>query len=236
MKGAGVDKGITDKSATEASLDEVLSSIKDMVTGPEPPVLDLTDMIAEDGSVIKLEKNKVKSINNPDMKSFLRLIQENADVAFSDSQKNKTNHSDGKNIGDASGDSNKELAAIASDSESSAKLPGSRIETSVLLTSESLMNDREPDYRLFGDPDEDRLDSGKFRVNRAKNATAHPKSAACGCDVIHRHKIEKNDEAAISSALMNFISPMIVQWIKDNLPAIVGKIAEDEVKKILGGK
>jgi hypothetical protein len=69
---------------TEMSLDEVLSSIKKMVMDEEPPVLELTDVISKDGSINKVNKDSVAPIKsadskNPDMSSFLRLIQENAD-------------------------------------------------------------------------------------------------------------------------------------------------------------
>jgi len=58
---------------SEMSLDEVLSSIKKMVVDSEPPVLDLTDMVAEDGSVVKVgEESSANGIGD-----FLRLAQEN---------------------------------------------------------------------------------------------------------------------------------------------------------------
>lgn len=62
----------------EMSLDEVLSSIKKMVIDEEPPVLELTDMISNDGSIVKIQKN-TKDGKNQDMGSFLKLIQENQD-------------------------------------------------------------------------------------------------------------------------------------------------------------
>ncbi|MDR2068178.1 MAG: DUF2497 domain-containing protein [Holosporaceae bacterium] len=68
---------MTDAKA-EMSLDEVLSSIKKMVMDDEPPVLDLTDMVAQDGTVVKVKKCDQEE-KNPDMSSFLRLIQEDAE-------------------------------------------------------------------------------------------------------------------------------------------------------------
>jgi cell pole-organizing protein PopZ len=73
-----------DEKKTEMSLDEVLSSIKKMVMDEEPPVLELTDVISGDGSIVKASKNVEthqlgSGGKNPDMSSFLRLIQENAD-------------------------------------------------------------------------------------------------------------------------------------------------------------
>ncbi|MDR2157959.1 MAG: hypothetical protein LBO02_01425 [Holosporaceae bacterium] len=65
---------MVDKNS-EMSLDEVLSSIKKMVIDDEPPVLDLTDMIKPDGSIVKI---KAVDVENPDMSSFLKLVQENA--------------------------------------------------------------------------------------------------------------------------------------------------------------
>ncbi|MDR1235710.1 MAG: hypothetical protein LBJ96_01755 [Holosporaceae bacterium] len=63
---------MTDKNS-EMSLDDVLSSIRKMVMDNEPPVLDLTDMVKPDGSIVK-----VKSPENADMSAFLKLVQENA--------------------------------------------------------------------------------------------------------------------------------------------------------------
>lgn len=59
---------------SEMSLDEVLSSIKDMVIADEPPVLELTDMIAEDGSIVKVKKDC--SEHNKNMRDFLKFVQE----------------------------------------------------------------------------------------------------------------------------------------------------------------
>ncbi|MDR1375553.1 MAG: DUF2497 domain-containing protein [Holosporaceae bacterium] len=72
----------------EMSLDEVLSSIKKMVMDDEPPVLDLTDMVTQDGTVVKVEKSSDSEGKNPDMSSFLRLIQEGADNVPSDESGN----------------------------------------------------------------------------------------------------------------------------------------------------
>ena len=64
---------------SEMSLDEVLSSIKKMVIDDEPPVLELTDMISEDGSIVKIKNNSKGCKNQQDMGSFLKLIQKNQD-------------------------------------------------------------------------------------------------------------------------------------------------------------
>jgi cell pole-organizing protein PopZ len=65
---------MTEKNS-DVSLDEVLESIKKMVIDKEPPVLELTDMISDDGSITKVKKNCIEDSN---MSSFLRLIQENS--------------------------------------------------------------------------------------------------------------------------------------------------------------
>ncbi len=68
-----------DKQA-EMSLDEVLSSIKQMVISDEPPVLELTDMVNEDGNIVKIKKTDSisnESVNtSKDMDMFLKLAQE----------------------------------------------------------------------------------------------------------------------------------------------------------------
>lgn len=69
---------MTVEKKTEMSLDEVLSSIKKMVVDEDPPVLELTDMVSEDGSIVNIKKES-GNIKSTDMSSFLRLIQENAD-------------------------------------------------------------------------------------------------------------------------------------------------------------
>jgi cell pole-organizing protein PopZ len=78
---------MTEKNS-EMSLDEVLSSIKKMVIDVEPPVLDLTDMVSDDGSITKIKKT---SVGNKDMGAFLRLIQKNSDC--SDKTHNNNNSS-----------------------------------------------------------------------------------------------------------------------------------------------
>lgn len=225
-------------------MDEVLSSIKDMITGTEPPVLELTDMIAEDGSIVKIEKNKTKSITNPDMKSFLRLIQENTDVTFADPKKDGPV---GKANDCASEKDNGPAEFATSDAvdfENQKKLPRSRIETSIVLTSESLMSDDVADCRSFSNISENSLDSGEAKTGKAeskidatKNIGTHKKASTANSeDSVHCfHGVGKND-AAMSAALMDFISPTITQWIKDNLPGIVSKIVENEVKKIFGSR
>ncbi|GHU12227.1 hypothetical protein FACS189449_05530 [Alphaproteobacteria bacterium] len=64
---------------SEMSLDEVLSSIKKMVIDEVPPVLELTDMVSSDGSIVKVKKSPTLGNKDPDMSSFLKLIQENTD-------------------------------------------------------------------------------------------------------------------------------------------------------------
>ena len=69
----------SNKKTSEMSLDEVLSSIKKMVIDEEPPVLELTDMVSDDGSIVSIKKkNETENKKNNDMSSFLKLIQEDA--------------------------------------------------------------------------------------------------------------------------------------------------------------
>ncbi|MDR2781155.1 MAG: hypothetical protein LBB21_01685 [Holosporaceae bacterium] len=63
---------MTDKNL-EMSLDDVLSSIRKMMIDDEPPVLDLTDMVKPDGSIVK-----IKNTENTDMGAFLKFVQENS--------------------------------------------------------------------------------------------------------------------------------------------------------------
>ncbi|GHU16944.1 hypothetical protein FACS189472_03120 [Alphaproteobacteria bacterium] len=70
---------IMDERNSEMSLDDVLSSIKKMVIDEEPPILELTDMVSSDGSIMKVKKGIGAENKNPDMSSFLKLIQENTD-------------------------------------------------------------------------------------------------------------------------------------------------------------
>lgn len=60
---------------SEMSLDEVLSSIKKMVVDTEPPVLDLTNMVKEDGTVVKVGENET----DESMGTFLKLAQDSAE-------------------------------------------------------------------------------------------------------------------------------------------------------------
>lgn len=68
---------MSDKNS-EMSLDEVLSSIKKMVTDEEPPVLELTDMVKEDGSIVNI-KDGTDAKSDPNIASFLKLVQENSE-------------------------------------------------------------------------------------------------------------------------------------------------------------
>ena len=74
-----------ESKTSEMSLDEVLLSIKKMVIDEEPPVLELTEMVSEDGSIVSIKKkhnNDVKTENkSSDMSSFLKLIQEDVSEA-----------------------------------------------------------------------------------------------------------------------------------------------------------
>jgi cell pole-organizing protein PopZ len=66
---------MTDKN--EMSLDDVLSSIKRMVIDDEPPVLDLTDMLKPDGTIVKIASTDPSE--NQDIGTFLKLAQKNAE-------------------------------------------------------------------------------------------------------------------------------------------------------------
>ena len=72
---------MTDKQS-EMSIDEVLSSIKQMVIDKDPPVLELTDMISPDGAIIKVKQSETEK----DMKTFLRLAQENGAAGTTEEQ------------------------------------------------------------------------------------------------------------------------------------------------------
>jgi cell pole-organizing protein PopZ len=74
---------MVDKNS-EMSLDDVLSSIKKMVIDNEPPVLDLTDVVKPDGSVVKIKQNDPEGA---DIGSFLKLAQENADLVLENKYK-----------------------------------------------------------------------------------------------------------------------------------------------------
>jgi cell pole-organizing protein PopZ len=50
-----------------------------MVIDDEPPVLDLTDVVKPDGSIVKVKKTDSE---NSDMGSFLKLVQENASLDY----------------------------------------------------------------------------------------------------------------------------------------------------------
>lgn len=69
-----------EKESSEMSLDDVLSSIKKMVIDEEPPVLELTEMVSEDGSIVSLKKQAgspdSSEKKSTDMSAFLKLIQQ----------------------------------------------------------------------------------------------------------------------------------------------------------------
>jgi len=68
---------------TEMSLDEMLSSIKQMVIDKDPPVLELTDMISPDGTIVKVGSNQNNYSSKNEMRDFLRLAQEESDTSLS---------------------------------------------------------------------------------------------------------------------------------------------------------
>ncbi|MDR0968748.1 MAG: hypothetical protein LBL99_03930 [Holosporaceae bacterium] len=72
----------------EMSLEDVLSSIRKMVIDDEPPVLDLTDMVKPDGTIVKVKASD--SSNNQDMGAFLKLAQKNAE-SMSDFKRKEEN-------------------------------------------------------------------------------------------------------------------------------------------------
>lgn len=71
-------KSAGDKVSSEMPLDEVLSSIKEMVIGNEPPVLELTNIVTEDKALESdVVKNSSKVQNSEDIKTFLQMAQSN---------------------------------------------------------------------------------------------------------------------------------------------------------------
>lgn len=68
---------------TEMSLDEMLSSIKQMVIDKDPPVLELTDMISPDGTIIKVGNGQSACSVTNEMRDFLRLAQKETDTSLS---------------------------------------------------------------------------------------------------------------------------------------------------------
>ena len=69
----------------EMSLDEMLSSIKQMVIDKDPPVLELTDMISPDGTIVKVKRGDGDFKIKNEMRDFLRLAQEESDVSLDES-------------------------------------------------------------------------------------------------------------------------------------------------------
>lgn len=65
------------ENQTEMSLDEVLSSIKQMVVDKDPPVLELTDVISSDGTIVKVKNGQKDPKSQGELRDFLRLAQEN---------------------------------------------------------------------------------------------------------------------------------------------------------------
>ncbi len=74
---------MTEKPA-EMSLDEMLSSIKQMVIDKDPPVLELTDMISPDGTIVKVKRGGCDFKIKNEMRDFLRLAQEESEVSLVD--------------------------------------------------------------------------------------------------------------------------------------------------------
>ena len=79
---------------TEMSLDEMLSSIKQMVIDKDPPVLELTDMVSPDGTIIKLKSSHNNCSDKSEMRDFLRLAQEESNSSLSEDLRNEVNASD----------------------------------------------------------------------------------------------------------------------------------------------
>ncbi len=72
--------GVEDKaSKAEMSLDDVLTSIKKMVIDVDPPILDLTDIVQDDGSIVQAKQ----STEANDMKMFLHMAQEHGEESAS---------------------------------------------------------------------------------------------------------------------------------------------------------
>ncbi len=65
-----------EEKQTEMSLDEVLSSIKQMVVDKDPPVLELTDMVSSDGTIVKVQNGQKEVKGKSELRDFLRLAQE----------------------------------------------------------------------------------------------------------------------------------------------------------------
>lgn len=79
---------------TEMSLDEMLSSIKQMVIDKDPPVLELTDMISPDGTIVKVGSNQNNYSSKNEMRDFLRLAQEESDTSLSKTLTNNSERTD----------------------------------------------------------------------------------------------------------------------------------------------
>jgi cell pole-organizing protein PopZ len=147
------ERGCMESKSPEMSLDDVLSSIKQMVINEEPPVLELTDMVSDDGSIVKIKKNSASGGKSADMSSFLKLIQENSDCGNQSSAKNNPSG------GAAESSENSENAAIK--------------------------------------------------------------------------KIDASPESPLYEIIKEVTSPLLREWINDNLPSLVTKIVETEVRSFL---
>lgn len=79
---------------TEMSLDEMLSSIKQMVIDKDPPVLELTDMVSPDGTIIKLKSSHNNCSSKNEMRDFLRLAQEESISSLSEDLRDEADASD----------------------------------------------------------------------------------------------------------------------------------------------
>jgi len=79
---------------TEMSLDEMLSSIKQMVIDKDPPVLELTDMISPDGTIVKVCSNQNNYSSKNEMRDFLRLAQEESNTSLSKALTNNSEETD----------------------------------------------------------------------------------------------------------------------------------------------
>lgn len=153
-----------ENKTSEMSLDEVLSSIKKMVIDEEPPVLELTEMVSDDGSIVSIKKknNDAKSENKSnDMSSFLKLIQEDVSEA----------------------------------AQEMAEMPAAAMNSSHI---------------------EQTAECGKTSVDAKIEETP-------------RHLPEN----VLHELIREAITPLLKDWLDKNLPSVINKIVESEVKNFL---
>lgn len=75
----------------EMSLDEVLSSIKKMMIDKEPPVLDLTNMVTENGEIVDVQNVHQQETS---MGSFLKFVSEDDKMKDGNNTMQKENNID----------------------------------------------------------------------------------------------------------------------------------------------